>query len=163
MVGDVIFVHRFISIVEAFIMVFEYLASDKQREAVKKDLKNSFPDAFAEAEQRLELGGDLWFLFFQIISFTSPQDMILKWLLKTIEAKFPKKQFEVFALALCFGYRHYGIETYSFNVVHFTGSNSNLGNDARVKKTTRKDFLVDGKLSLDLLVEPKFSRNEIAD
>lgn len=162
MIGEIIYVHRRMSIVEAFSMVFEYITTSKRKNA-EADLRKTFPDAFEEAEIKLADGGDLLLLVFQIISVTSPQKLILTWLFRNIRKNLPTKQAEVFILAILFGYRHYGIEVPAFNVVHFTGSNSNLGKDAKIVRTSRKDFLADGKLSVDLLIEPKFSPTEVAD
>ena len=143
-------------------MVFQYITNSRRKTA-EADLKKTFPDAFMEAEKRLVDGGDFLLLVFQIISVTSPQKLILTWLFRNVTKNFPTKQAEVFILGILFGYRHYGIEVFAFNVVHFTGSNSNLGKDAKIVKTSRKTFLADGKLSVDLLIEPKFSPTEVAN
>ncbi len=159
MIGDIIYVHRRISILEAINMVYDY-TQESQQCAYLEDLQGSFSQAFSSEYYNPTVGlcdG----LELSIANFYSDSD-IFTILLRLAKKYLPLKEFEVFSLAVVCGYRHYGVEVERFNVVHFSGETSNLGKDAKIQITSRYKFLNGGKFSIEHLLKPKFKRDEIA-
>lgn len=74
----------------------------------------------------------------------------------TIETLYPER-------TMLLSYRHYGIEVGTNSVIHFQGENSFDFGSAYIKMSSLEKFLAGGKLETDVMVNPIFDADEIAN
>lgn len=158
MIGQIIYVHRRLTVSKALNMIYEH-SNESGKDNFEKQLRKQIPEAFSVANISI---GTAFIKIEDMYPSKLNKKKFHNTLLKSAKRNLDYKKFLIFSLAFIFGYRHYGVEVNAFDIVHFTGSTSNLGKDAKIVKTSRKEFLVDGELSVDYIIKPKFSPEEIA-